>query len=255
MSFRVVALSGPAGCGKDTAARFLGSRYGFALSMFAGPLKAGLCAMFGWLPESLDNREWKEAVLPDIGKSPRQLMQTLGTEWGRQMVHPDLWLLLAAQRIEQARRAGLPGIVFTDCRFVNEAWVARRNEGLVIQIVRPGCDPVAAHVSEAGIPPHLVDAVVRNEGTLDELYVQLVEVVGPVPSGTAFERCQFSVDKGAYMCEKPKGHEGPCGSNAAERDEALQRCGHMSRTKRVCTEAAGHRLRHNDGIALWDMGE
>jgi hypothetical protein len=233
MSFRVIALSGAAGCGKDTAARFLAGRYGFALSMFAGPLKAGLCAMFGWLPESLDNREWKEAVLPDIGKSPRQLMQTLGTEWGRQLVHPDLWLLLAAQRIEQARRAGLPGIVFTDCRFVNEAWVARRNEGLVIQIVRPGCDPVAAHVSEQGIPPHLVDAVVRNEGTLDELYEKLREIVGPVPEGTSIN-------------DEPV---------AQMPDETLQRCGHMSRTKRVCTEAAGHRLRHNDGVALWDSHE
>lgn len=25
-------------------------------------------------------------------------------------------------------------------------------------------------------------------------------------------RCDFSVDKGAYMCELTKGHDGPCGS-------------------------------------------
>lgn len=29
-------------------------------------------------------------------------------------------------------------------------------------------------------------------------------------------RCEFSVDKGAYMCELEKGHAGPCGSLLAK---------------------------------------
>lgn len=229
MTFRVIALSGPAGCGKDTAADYLCRKGDFARCAFAKPLKAALNAMFGWRGFEWDNRTWKEETLRDIGKSPRQLAQTLGTEWGRQLVHRDLWLLLAKREIERARQCGEPGIVFTDCRFVNEAEFVRAETGLVIRIDRDACAPVAGHASETPLPDHLVGAVIGNNGTLDEFY-----------------------DKLRAAMELTPGLSVPSGTVA---DETLQRCGHMSRTKRVCTEAAGHRLRHNDGVALWDTGE
>lgn len=167
--FLVIGVSGAAGAGKDTAAKLLQGRYGFGLAVFAGPLKAGLCAMFGWDPKLLEDREWKETVIPDIGKSPRQLMQTLGTEWGRNLVHPDLWMLLAERQIASAEARGLPGVVFTDCRFPNEAKLVHKHGGVVLKIHRPGIGAVAAHSSEAGLSHDLVDADVYNTGTASEL--------------------------------------------------------------------------------------
>lgn len=178
MKFRVIALCGAAGCGKDTAGHHLKNHLGFGLLKFAGPLKAGLCAMFGWSPELLENGEWRERVLPDIGKSPRQLMQTLGTDWGRALVHPDLWRLLARQRINEAAAMGLPGVVFTDCRFVNEAQLVKEFDGSVIQVVRQAAKPIASHVSEAGIPAALVDAVVFNDESLESFYASIRSIVG-----------------------------------------------------------------------------
>ncbi len=178
MKFRVIALSGAACCGKDTAGHHLKNHLGFGVLKFAGPLKAGLCAMFGWAPELLDNGEWRERELPGIGKSPRQLMQTIGTDWGRQMVHPDLWMILARQRINEAAAMGLPGVVFTDCRFVNEAQLVKDVGGMVIQVVRQAAKPIASHVSEAGIPAHLVDAVVFNDESLEEFYASIRSVIG-----------------------------------------------------------------------------
>lgn len=169
MTFRLLALAGAAGSGKDTAAQLLRHRFDFARAAFAGPLKRGLCAMFDWEQVLLDNREWKEAVMPDIGKSPRQLMQTLGTEWGRNLVHPDLWLLLAQRQVDYAKRVGLRGIVFTDCRFENEAAFVLAQGGHVLHIVRPGTAAVAAHVSESMLPSHVVSAQIMNDGTLSEL--------------------------------------------------------------------------------------
>lgn len=175
--FQVIALSGAAGAGKDTAGQLLQRRYGYDMALFAGPLKAGLCAMFGWDKAQLEDREWKECVIPDIGKSPRQMMQTLGTEWGRQLVNPDLWMLLAKRQIDAARASGLPGLVFTDCRFPNEAELVHQEGGLVLLIERPGCGAVAAHSSENGLPSQLIDGSAYNRGCIGDLDVSLQELL------------------------------------------------------------------------------
>ncbi len=73
---------------------------------------------------------------------------------------------------------GLPGVVFTDCRFVNEAQLVKDVGGLVIQIARQAAKPIASHVSEAGIPAHLVDAVVFNDESLEEFYASIRSVIG-----------------------------------------------------------------------------
>lgn len=179
--FLVVAISGAAGAGKDTAANALRDRRGFSKAQFAGPLKAGLCAMFDWDPKLIENREWKEAVFQDIGKSPRQMMQTLGTEWGRELVNPDLWLLLAKRQIESARRSGAPGIVFSDCRFPNEARLVREEGGQVILVQRPDVAAIAAHVTEAGLPQDLIDGIAFNKGSVEDLgngLIEMLEFVG-----------------------------------------------------------------------------
>lgn len=69
----------------------------------------------------------------------------------------------------------------------------------------------------------------------------------PSERGNGPGRCEFSVDKGAYMCERDKGHDGPCGSNAAERaaEAGLERCGVMDKPSgNVCALDAGHAGAH-----------
>jgi len=143
----VIALTGPAGSGKSTAARHLVSTHGYTLVKFAGPLKA-MMRMVGLADREIegDLKEEPSAVL--CGKTPRYAMQTLGTEWGRDIIGPDfwanVWFDMAADVLDQGGR-----VVCDDCRFDNEAEAARKLGGMVLSLRgRGGID--GGHASEAG---------------------------------------------------------------------------------------------------------
>lgn len=166
---KLIGLTGAAGSGKDTAVDYLVDRYGWRKVSFAQPLKDGLCAMLGWSPEQLNDREWKETPLPSIGKSPRQLMQTIGTEWGRELVHPDLWLILARARITKYLECGCD-VVVSDVRFDNEAELIRSMGGTIVHISRAGIAGVTPHASESGVTLLAADMGLLNDGTVAELH-------------------------------------------------------------------------------------
>lgn len=177
MTHVIIALAGRAGSGKDTAAAFLAHAairdgYGATTTGFASPLKAGLSAMFGFQFADL-TREEKEAPLEFIGKSPRELMQTLGTEWGRG-VHQELWIQLMERRIFERPTFGADDLwILTDCRFPNElAWV-RRKGGVTWWIERDGVPPVASHSSENSIGPGDCDRVIANFGSRADLAIEV----------------------------------------------------------------------------------
>jgi len=173
----LISLHGPAGAGKDTAAEFL-KTWGFQAIALADPIRWGLCAMlgeFGVDEQLLADRASKEQSIPGLGKSPRQLMQTLGTEWGRQQVNGDLWMAIAESRIlamEPAPNFRL-AIAVTDIRVQNEARWIRSLGGRVWNIDRPAAAGVNARVSELGLPDDLVDCTVPNLGTIEQFHNEL----------------------------------------------------------------------------------
>ena len=169
----VIGLHGRARAGKDTVANFILSHRGGYVYSFADPIRAML------VPLGIDMADpyWqanKEAILPALGASPRRLMQTLGTEWGRQLINPDLWLILAKQRLLNLG----PGMVIADVRFENEASWVRAHGGRVIHIERPKSVAVEAHASEAGIEfkGEEGDIKIVNGGTLEDLQNTIREV-------------------------------------------------------------------------------
>ena len=175
MSQILIGLHGMARAGKDTAANYLAAHYAFIAYAFATPLKAALQQMFLLTAAQISGDE-KELPLVAIGKSPRELMQLLGTEWGRHLVHKDLWLLLAEQHLTnmlELRDGHLPGFVISDVRFENEAQWVRNRGGSVVHIQRPTAPGVAPHISEAGIALHDNDFVIRNDADLSHLHEQL----------------------------------------------------------------------------------
>jgi hypothetical protein len=175
----LIGLHGLARTGKDTAANYLASQYAFMAYAFAAPLKTALQLMFNLTEEQL-NGALKEVPLANIGKSPRELMQLLGTEWGRHLVHNDLWLLLARQQLDDAlefNNQWLQGFVINDVRFENEATWIRAQGGTVLHLLRPDAAPVNPHVSEAGVAIHDNDFVIQNDADLQHLYAQLDHVM------------------------------------------------------------------------------
>lgn len=169
---RLIGLTGPAGSGKDTVARLLCEQHGFVQIAFADPLRAMLKAGLGLTDEHFTHRDLKEAPLEWLGKSPRQLLQTLGTEWGRHQVHSNLWQILAARRIAQIKTRPpclhIAGIVASDVRFDNEADFIRDQGGQVWHLYRE-VSPVAEHASERGIRTWWDDIHIENTGSLEDL--------------------------------------------------------------------------------------
>lgn len=170
----LIGLHGRARSGKDTAATYLAAQFGLLVYALASPLKRSLIEMLN-LPASIFDGADKEKPLPWLGKSPRELMQLLGTEWGRHQVHPQLWLLLAemnlANHLEVSPHAR--GFVISDVRFENEADWIRAKGGIVVHLHRPDAPGVTAHSSESGIAVCDNDLVIHNDGTLEDLYAAL----------------------------------------------------------------------------------
>lgn len=171
---RLIGLTGPTGSGKDTVADHLAGVHGFVRLALADPIRHGLQAMLKLPDEVFSGRDLKELPVTWIGRSPRQLMQTLGTEWGRHHIDDDIWLRAAARRIANIKRGWqyVRGIVVTDIRFANEADWLRRSGGCIWHITGRGLPPAgeaAAHSSEAGIVYQPGDVIIANVGTIDDL--------------------------------------------------------------------------------------
>lgn len=161
----IVGLTGPAGCGKTTVA---GMVEGAVVIQLADPLYAALALMLGVDEAILRHRGAKERPLPGFDRSPRQLLQTLGTDWGRAFVGPDVWLRMAGRRIDALHAAGATTVILADVRFENEAEWIRNRGGEVWRVEREPAAAAAAHVSEAGIPDALIDRTIDNTGTPEQ---------------------------------------------------------------------------------------
>lgn len=199
MSGITIGLCGPAGrsarCGKTTVAGMLRDRHGFEILSFATPVYdaaraidpiipirchhphdlaehciaaghpivvARLSQVLGWV--STD--EAKDAY-PEY----RRLLQRVGTEAGRDIHGADAWIDLWYRRQGVAADAWR-SVVAPDVRFANEAKMIHQAGGLVIMVDRPGeYDPsrAAGHASELGIPEHMIDYTLKNDGTLADL--------------------------------------------------------------------------------------
>lgn len=172
----LIGFAGKARSGKDTAADFTVAIHGGYRYSFADPIRAML------LPLGIDMRDqyWidhKEDIIPALGVSPRHMMQTLGTDWGRKLINGELWLTMASHAL--AKKG--PGMIISDIRFENEADWVRRVGGTIVHISRPAAASVKAHVSEDGImvKPQYGDLIVVNDGDLEALHTSIGGLVWP----------------------------------------------------------------------------
>ena len=170
----IIGLTGRAFSGKDTVGIYLARAHNFSCIAFADPIRDALISAL-YLDPRVFRTESKETIIDWIGKSPRELMQSLGTEWGRVLVRPSLWVDITERRIREALRAGDSDITITDVRFPGEAEMIRRLGGSIWRIVRPGAATTAhaGHASEREVDALDVDRTLVNEGTLEQIYEQI----------------------------------------------------------------------------------
>ncbi len=174
----IIGFAGLKQSGKSTAAEHLVDN-GFTKLSFAQPIKDiawFLMRGFGLPTHYVDQllTEHKEVIIPELGVSSRHLMQTLGTEWGRQLIHPDIWVMSMSKRL-----VGEPDdlIVFDDIRFENEAKMIRDMGGLIIHVDRGDLIASDIHISESGIKDHESDRYVDNDFSIEDFLIDVDLVV------------------------------------------------------------------------------
>ncbi len=169
----IIGLCGLAKSGKTTLADYLVKEFGYKRIKFADPLKDMLRALGLTYQEIEGDR--KEDCCKLLGnKSPRFAMQSLGTEWGRQMISPTIWVDIWEHRVSEARKTKTP-VVVDDCRFQNELDTLKRLGGVSLTIVRSGNTPVNDHVSEK--IQLASDATIQNDRTVGEFISASIEAI------------------------------------------------------------------------------
>lgn len=194
----IVGLTGRAGAGKDTAADILCEQVDAARFAFADRLKAEAAAAFRVDARLFSRRDLKEAPIRQLALArctdeafvafaghelgmlgplkPRTIMQV----WGdyRRGQDRDYFVRPANHARLVALNAGRQAMVVTDVRYPNEAgWIAHR-AGVLWKIERAGLPPVNSHASEWSIQELRADAVIRNDGSLDDLRRAVVDLLG-----------------------------------------------------------------------------
>lgn len=105
----------------------------------------------------------------------REFLQRLGTEVGRDLIHHNVWVEVAAHRIFNARKDG--HVFITGIRFPNELQMIRDLGGLSVYVDRDS-DLDWAHSSEHSIHPEDFDTVIDNSGTLSDLDTFIIPTFG-----------------------------------------------------------------------------
>lgn len=187
---RILGLYSPAPqSGKTTVANYL-TRHGYQRVSFAEPIKemaAGLLQNLGYTEAAALYRvhEDKYARIPEIGVTVRHMLQTLGTEFGRECLHPEVWLISWRQRADRVLAAG-HNIVVDDMRFLNEAALLRSRGAQLWRITRPGATSSSSHASEGGLDDYPFDFNLHNNASLRTLELAVCQKLG-VPHQPASE--------------------------------------------------------------------
>jgi hypothetical protein len=181
----VIGLTGLAGSGKSTVAKYLVESHDFTLLSFAGPLKKMLRTLDPIIGNTVTKSETQSVVHPThlseltetenelksgpFGREYRRLLQTLGTDCIR-AVEPDFWVNAAVAQMTDPKGR----YVFDDTRFPNEAKaITEINLDGLWNIQRPGQEIVGGeHISEkyAG---YMDESVYLVNDDLSYLYQQI----------------------------------------------------------------------------------
>jgi energy-coupling factor transporter ATP-binding protein EcfA2 len=179
---RVVLLTGPAGSGKSEVAKHMSGIAMWDLHKMAGPLKEMLYSI-GLEHRHLEG-ELKETPIPWMNdQTPRHLMQTLGTEWGRKCIHEDIWAALALRKVLTVNDKDFKqNFVFDDVRFQNEIDVFKLgipSGATVINIVPAydGYKPTTGQAHASENQELTWDYRITNDGSIQDLLNKVAEVL------------------------------------------------------------------------------
>lgn len=160
----IIGLAGLKGSGKSAVADAIVARLS-AEKSYKLPFAAGLKLMLRTLLVNANVNDVDQYIYGDKkeeplyvlgGQTARYAMQTLGTEWGRELISENLWTNITMARAMSLESVGAT-VVIDDVRFPGELQAIKQAKGVVFNIVRPGVEPGSdEHQSEFGVyAPHV----------------------------------------------------------------------------------------------------
>lgn len=173
------------GSGKTTVARFLEDKCGFMRFPFADSVKfAGinLLVSLGMKEHEAHNLLFfdKEKQIPVLreGVTGRYLLQRLGTDFGRNLIDPDIWVKGWKHEIASTIPT-CDNIVADDVRFPNEVQAIRDLGGKIWLVKRPDVklQECEMHESEGNLDAIVFDAIIINDGTIERLHEIILNAV------------------------------------------------------------------------------
>ncbi len=184
----IVALYSPSmGHGKTAASLHLQRTHGYVPVKFAGTIKAMIEVFlkdFGidaaHVPLYLEGGFKEQPIETHDGcllsVSPRHLLQTLGTEWGRVLVNRQIWVGITVNKIQRLLKAGHK-VVVDDMRFDNEYDVLRDLGALMVMVKRPHVQVPNVHLSEGLLDHRGFHHKIHNDSDLGHLYGDLEKAI------------------------------------------------------------------------------
>lgn len=197
---KVIALTGRAGSGKDTAAGILQfltcegvTRKPFDLEefvpfytkqpfhfnegngtfhvfKFAWPVYKMVGILLHRNPDDLMRDKSFKNTVQKWGLTGRQLLQKVGTECFRDVIGSDVWCDVMEPNLQQ----DIPGAIISDLRFVNEAeFLKTKHDAVIIKLVGRNNGTSTDHPSEAQIDSIKHTYTVANDGNYKDLAMQL----------------------------------------------------------------------------------
>lgn len=146
------------------------ANHGFERISFADAIRDALYTLDPYVTEGsglrlstlVDTLGWDAVKVqyPEV----RRLLQVFGTEVAREQWDDQFWVNLGFSKMRPEGR-----YVITDVRFPNEAEAVKQHGGELWRVDRPGIGPVNNHASDNHISQIEVDAVVKNDKSLDDL--------------------------------------------------------------------------------------
>lgn len=167
-----------------------------------------------WFRDSVKNKSYY-AKAYKVKMTPRLLLQLLGTDCGRQIIHPNIWVnalmseykgifnpekYYLAESIKDGLKPDYPNWIITDTRFPNELEAVKDKGGITIRVNRFMCSKCGntdnfeggndlcnecghfksndkEHESETALDNAEFDYVIDNNGTIEELIDKVREIL------------------------------------------------------------------------------
>jgi hypothetical protein len=175
----IIGVGHLARSGKDTIATHLVNNYAFIQESFAYPLKEHIGRQICGLTDKQLYGNLKEVIDQRYGMTPRELLQKIGTDAMRDIVHPDFWVIPARKKLIEHISKG-QNVIWSDVRMINEAEMVKEFDGKLIRIDRKNAEVISSpkHKSELELVGYNGwDAVVDNNGSIEELFLRVDELM------------------------------------------------------------------------------